>query len=70
MALFAYKGLKSDGTIVEGLCEARVPQDAYRRMEYHGLLPINVSEYHGETDTDGGAVATEIEAEPTPHAVA
>jgi hypothetical protein len=56
MTVFIYKGLRDDGIIVEGEFHARVPQDAYRKMELLGLRPILVHEVGPEvpqTDADG-----------------
>ena len=44
MNVFIYKGLQTDGRVIEGELRAEVPQDAYRKMELLGLLPILVHE--------------------------
>ena len=44
MTVFIYKGLQTDGSVIEGEVHAQVPQDAYRKMELLGLRPILVHE--------------------------
>ena len=48
MTIFIYKGLRADGCVVEGELRAQVAQDAYRKMELLGLLPILVHEVSPE----------------------
>jgi type II secretory pathway component PulF len=42
---YVYKGVKPDGTTVEGECDSKAMQDVYRRMEYFGLRPVSVGEH-------------------------
>jgi type II secretory pathway component PulF len=44
MKTFTYKGVRNDGTVVEGEYQANVLQEVYRRMELHGMFPIKASE--------------------------
>ena len=44
MPTFAYKALKTDGKIAEGVLEAAGRPDALRQMEALGLRPVNLSE--------------------------
>jgi hypothetical protein len=49
MKTFLFKGVRSDGTIVEGEYQANVLQDVFRRMELHGMYPLKATEVvHGE----------------------
>ena len=44
MKTFLFKGVRSDGTIVEGEYQADVLQDVFRRMELHGMYPLKATE--------------------------
>ena len=58
MTTFHYRALQTDGTVVEGDLQANVPQEAYRKMEYCGLLPIKLSApTSGETPPKASATA-------------
>ena len=44
MKTFHFKGVRRDGSVVEGLHQAHVLQEVYRRMEYRGLYPVSACE--------------------------
>lgn len=44
MKTFLFKGVRNDGTIVEGEYQAEVLQDVFRRMELHGMYPLKATE--------------------------
>ncbi|MCE5228401.1 type II secretion system F family protein [bacterium] len=47
MATFAYRALKSDGGVAEGVIDAGARPDAVRQIESRGLTPISVKEKSG-----------------------
>jgi len=49
MKTFIYKGVRLDGTVVQGMHEAEVLQEVYRRMEYRGLYPVSAREVDDST---------------------
>src|ERR1700744_1200940 len=53
MPTFAYKALKSDGKMAEGVLDAGSRPDALRQIEILGLRPVNVAERAGKAAKNG-----------------
>ena len=60
MPTFAYKALKSDGKIAEGVLEAAGRPDALRQMETLGLRPVNLSEMSSAAGKKGSAAPSSL----------
>jgi type II secretory pathway component PulF len=58
MPIFAYRALKSDGKIAEGVLDAPGRPDALRQMEILGLRPVNIAEKSSAGGKKGSTTAT------------
>jgi len=58
MPTFAYKALKTDGRMAEGLLDAPGRPDALRQIEALGLRPVNVAERAGKAAKNGAVAKT------------
>jgi len=60
MPTFAYKALKTDGKIAEGVLEAAGRPDALRQMETLGLRPVNLAEKSSTGKKNGAAAPSSL----------
>jgi type II secretory pathway component PulF len=58
MPTFAYRALKADGKIAEGVLDAAGRPDAMRQMEVLGLRPVSLAEKASASAKNGSAAAT------------
>lgn len=58
MATFAYRALKSDGGVAEGVIDASARSEAVRLIEGRGLTPVNVKEKSGNGSKPAAAAQT------------